>query len=165
MEQSGHVATVGFYLYCKLLKRAVETLQGKAPSYSFEVKIETPYNAKFPENYVNNVQLRCELYQRLGEATTLDDVKALFDEVIDRFGRLPEPALWLRSLSFIRVLAATKGVTLLKIETQTVVIERKLGSRTASLRRLLPRVQSPEALQQALEKIFNELGSLEKREG
>lgn len=157
LEQSGHVATVGFHLYCKLLKRAVETLQGKAPSYSFDVKIETPFNAKFPEHYVNDVQLRCELYQRLGEATSLEEVNALFEEVVDRFGTMPEPALWLRAISRIRVMAAMKGVTLIKVETQTVVLERRQGSRFASLRRLLPRVHLPDAFQKALQQILDSL--------
>jgi transcription-repair coupling factor (superfamily II helicase) len=124
-EQSGHVATIGFHLYCKLLKRAVQSLQGKVPAALTDTKLEIPVDARLPEDYVNDVSLRMELYQRLGEALSEEEVDALFKEIIDRFGAPPLPALWLCSFSKVRAFAALEGFTGVKIEGATLIAEKK----------------------------------------
>ncbi len=146
-EQSGHVSSIGFHLYCKLLKRAVDSIQGKAPSYSADVKIESPFDAKFPELYVNDVQIRCEFYQRLGEAITLQEVDSLFDEITDRFGKLPEEALWLKSLSRIKAEAARKGISLIKIEKVSMTVEKKQGTQQIVRKVIIPKISTPQQLE------------------
>jgi len=68
MEQSGQVSSIGFHLYCKLLKRAILTMQGKAPPTVVDTKIEFLADARIPEEYVNEWHLRMAIYQQLGEA-------------------------------------------------------------------------------------------------
>ena len=79
-EQSGHVSSIGFHLYCKLLKRTVQTLQGKVPSIITDTKVEFPIDARLPEEYVNEVSLRMEFYQRFGEALSWEEVDALWEK-------------------------------------------------------------------------------------
>lgn len=146
-EQSGHVAAVGFHLYCKMLKRTVKTLQGREGPPLTDVKMVFPYNAKLPESYVNAPSLRMELYQRLGEAASIGEVEAIWEEVEDRFGPAPEPAQWLYTLTRIRVLAAQKGVTVLKMDKVTLTIEYK----NDQIRKVIcGKITSPEVLEEKI---------------
>ncbi len=143
-EQSGHVAAIGFHLYCKMLKRAIESLQGKAPSWTIDTRVDTPFDAKLPEYYVNEVSLRMEFYQRLGEARTQEEVAAISEELRDRFGALPEPALWLLSLSRVRTYAASHGFTTIKLDSYTLFLERKTGKESHTNKVLVGRIKTPE---------------------
>lgn len=156
LEQSGHVSQIGFHLYCKLLKRTVDSMQGKAPSFSLETKVEIPCDARLPEYYVNDVNLRMELYQRLGDAATSEEVDAIWDEVKDRFGRPPEQALWLYHVSRIRVFAAKQGFTLVKLEQASLYYEKKKGTSMIQNRKLFGKVSSPQELEK---KIIAALGA------
>lgn len=156
LEQSGHVSQIGFHLYCKLLKRTVDSMQGKAPSFSLETKVEIPCDARLPEYYVNDVNLRMELYQRLGDAATSEEVDAIWDEVKDRFGRPPEQALWLYHVSRIRVFAAKQGFTLVKLEQASLYYEKKKGTSMIQNRKLFGKVSSPQELEK---KIISVLGA------
>jgi len=156
IEQSGHVSQIGFHLYCKLLKKTVDSLQGKAPSWSLETKIEIPCDARLPEYYVNDVSLRMELYQRFGDCQVVEDVDELFQEVRDRFGRPPEQALWLYHVTRIRCFAAKVGITHLKLESSTLFYEKKQGNKSLQNRVLFSKPKTPEALEK---KIFQVLGT------
>ncbi len=150
LEQSGHVSQIGFHLYCKLLKRTIESIQGKAPSWTLETKIEMPFDARLPEYYVNDVSLRMEIYQRLGDATTLEEVDSIWSEVKDRFGKPPEQARWLYHQSRVRVFAAQRGYTRIKLENASLVSERKTGNSVASNRSLLSSIKSPEEMEKKI---------------
>lgn len=155
MEQSGHVSSIGFHLYCKLLKRTIRTMQGKMPSVVTDTKVEFPADARLPENYVNEVNLRMEIYQRLGEAISYEEVDLIWDELKDRFGPPPEPALWLYHLTRIRVFGSLNGYTLIKQEQTTLTTEKqnKLN------KYLLAKPKTPE---EAEKKIIEKLESAQK---
>ncbi len=130
VEQSGQVSSIGFHLYCKLLKRTIKTLQGKlCPSFA-DTKMEYLFDARLPEDYVNEVSLRMEIYHRLGEALSWEEVDSLWAEVVDRFGSPPQPALWLYHLTRIRVFASLHNVTALKFEKMSLQIEKTKGEQT-----------------------------------
>lgn len=143
-DQSGNVAAIGFHLYCKLLKRTIESLQGKTSTWTIDTRIETPYDARLPESYVNEVSLRMEFYQRFGEARTVEEATELAKELADRFGPLPEQALWLVATTKIKIAGAQKGLTLIKLETHSVVLERKTGEKSQTNRVLMSRPKTPE---------------------
>ena len=124
IEQSGHISSVGFYLYCKLLKKTVKTLQGKQPPTFLETKVDFAVDARLPENYVNAPSLRMEFYQRFGEAATLEEAEGIFAELQDRFGPAPEPAAWLYGLCRIRIRAQQAGYVLIKGEKATLTLKR-----------------------------------------
>jgi transcription-repair coupling factor (superfamily II helicase) len=124
-RQSGHVSSIGFHLYCKLLKRTVDALKKNLEPTFFETKMEFPYDARLPEEYIPENSLRLEIYHRLGETLTLEEVDALFDELKDRFGKPPLPTVWLYHLSRIRTLAAQKRFISLKFNSHTLETERQ----------------------------------------
>jgi transcription-repair coupling factor (superfamily II helicase) len=122
-DQSGHVSSIGFHLYCKLLKRTVGILQGKLPSTICDTKMEFSHNAGLPEHYINATSLRLEIYQRLGEAISYDDVDNIVSEVKDRFGKLPEEAEWLFHLTRVRVFCSLNHITTLKLKATSFFAE------------------------------------------
>ena len=115
VQQSGQISAIGFHLYCKLLKRAIDALKKKAPITFNETKMEFSYDARIPEDYITEVSLRMEIYYRLGEASTFAEIDELLEEMKDRFGAPPEPVLWLYHLTRIRVFAAANHFSLAQI--------------------------------------------------
>ena len=154
IEQSGHVATIGFHLYCKLLRRTVDSMQGKAPSWTIDTRIDMPFDARLPESYVNDVALRMEIYQRLGDALTLEEVDQIWAEIRDRFGRPPELALWLYHQSRLRVYAAQRGYTLIKLDAFSLSWERKSGNKTSSNKVLIGKIKGPKELEEKIIKLL-----------
>jgi transcription-repair coupling factor (superfamily II helicase) len=146
-EQSGHVSSIGFHLYCKLLKRTIQTLQGKAPSVIYDTRVEISVDARLPEEYINEASLRMELYQRLGEAISWEEVDLIWEEMQDRFGAPPEPAIWLYHLTRIRVFAARHSCLLIKQEKLSLTIEKKKGKDTVTRKLLLPKLKTAQALE------------------
>lgn len=143
-EQSGQVETIGFHQYCKWLKRAVKALQGKAAPSLVETKVEASIDARLPEDYVNEVSLRMEFYQRLGEAMSLEEVDEVAEELQDRFGPLPGPAKWLIHLSRIKSAAALKGITSIQIGKATLTLEKKKGKQTDIKKSLFKKTDDPQ---------------------
>ncbi len=148
VSQSGQVSAVGFHLYCKMLKRAIDALKKQTPISFTETKMEFNFDARLPEEYINEVSLRMEIYYRLGEAASLNDVDEIMAELKDRFGKPPEPVIWLYHLTRIRIFATIQQFTLLKFSNLSFVAEQQLGQELKRQTILLPKkVQSPDALE------------------
>lgn len=133
-RQHGHIAAVGFDLYCRLLAQAVSELKGEAPrllteemrSYTLpleqNVQITLPLDASLPEEYVPDDALRLQLYRRLSEITRLDEIAAMEAELKDRFGPLPVPALNLLYQLRLKVIALQAQVEAIVVEYKEVAI-------------------------------------------
>ena len=111
--QSGEIDEVGFTLYADLLARAVRTLQhggdtATAPRGT-EVDLHAP--ALLTEDYVPDVHMRLVLYKRIASAPTTEALQQLQEEVVDRFGVLPEPGKLLFQAAALKVRAATLGIS------------------------------------------------------
>jgi transcription-repair coupling factor (superfamily II helicase) len=146
IQQSGQVSAIGFHLYCKLLKRAIEALKLKKPITFNDTKMEHSFDARLPENYIEEVSLRMEIYYRLGDAASLEEIEDLLTELNDRFGIPPEPVLWLYHLTRIRTFAAQNHFTLLKFGALSLLAEKQKGKETLSRTFLLPKkVQNPQS--------------------
>lgn len=154
LEQSGHVSAIGFHLYCKMLKRAMQTLQGKTPGVVCELKMEAAVDARLPDDYVNETTLRMEIYQRLGEALSVEDVEGIWKEMRDRFGPPPLPAQWLYHLSRLRVQASLKGYTLIKVEKIAVYLEKQSGKKTQTSKVLFSLPKTPKEFEAKLLKLL-----------
>jgi transcription-repair coupling factor (superfamily II helicase) len=117
-EQSGHVAGVGFDLYVRLVGEAVEAyravIDGKtvaAVEEPKDVRIDLPVDANLPPEYIGSDRLRLEGYRRLAAAQDDAAIAAVVEELVDRYGPLPEPALLLVAAARLRLLCRQYGVT------------------------------------------------------
>ncbi|MGZ3732652.1 MAG: helicase-related protein, partial [Parachlamydiaceae bacterium] len=154
-EQSGQVAAIGFHLYCKMLKKAVQRLQGKVNEYvMLQTKMEVPFDASLPEEYVPETNLRIEMYQRLGEAESYSEIESIWVELQDRFGSPPQPAEWLYYLTRIRFHAATHGYLTLKVDKYGLYVEKQVGKKAVPKRFSLNMPKSPQDFEAALLKIL-----------
>jgi transcription-repair coupling factor (superfamily II helicase) len=121
-QQSGHIAAVGYELYCQMLENAVRNLTHQAPKITTEVDIDLPVEAFIPSNYVPEMRHKIDLYRRL---TRLDDIRQLEDlrlELLDRFGDIPRETLRLFQLAELRVDAAIWMVKSITTEDEYLVL-------------------------------------------
>jgi transcription-repair coupling factor (superfamily II helicase) len=117
-EQSGHVAGVGFDLYVRLVGEAVEAYRAVADGKTVataeepkEVRIDLPVDAHLPPDYIGSDRLRLEAYRRLAAASDDAGVDAVIEELVDRYGPLPEPVRRLVAVARLRLLCREYGVT------------------------------------------------------
>lgn len=151
VQQSGHVSSIGFHLYCKLLKRTIEALKHEAPTTFLETRLEFAYDAKLSSNYIPDSSLRLEIYHRLGEATSNEEVDNIFEELKDRFGAPPLSVTWLYHMTRIRVFANKLNYTTLKFLAHTIATEHvSLPPKSF----LLPPQSSPAALEAFVVKLL-----------
>jgi transcription-repair coupling factor (superfamily II helicase) len=109
--QSGHIAAVGYDLYCEMVTEAVAELKGETPPEPVEVKIDVPVDAFLPSDYVMREDLRLEAYRRLAAVTTVEQVDDVRAEWEDRYGPVPEPAAALLAVAQLRVRALRAGIS------------------------------------------------------
>src|SRR5690349_18382763 len=110
-EQSGHIADVGFDLYVRLVGEAVNEFKGEGSTEPTEMKIELPVDAHLPHDYVPSERLRLEMYKRLAEVGSDDDVDALREELVDRYGEPPQPVASLLDVARFRARCRRAGLT------------------------------------------------------
>lgn len=109
-EQSGHIADVGFDLYVRLVGEAVQDFKGDAEPEVNEVRIELPVDAHVPHDYIPSERLRLEIYKRLAEVRTDEDVDGLREELVDRYGEPPAVVESLMVVARFRARARRAGI-------------------------------------------------------
>jgi len=109
-KQHGHIAAVGFDLYCQTLERAVQELKGEPVVESRPVNLHLGVDIKIPEHYLPEAGDRLVVYKRLAAAHEAADVDRLQAETEDRFGRLPPAGRNLFDMGRLRILADNAGV-------------------------------------------------------
>jgi transcription-repair coupling factor (superfamily II helicase) len=139
--QSGHIAAVGFDLYCELVTEAVSELKGEERVEPFEVVVDVPLDAHLPREYVARDDVRMEAYRRLAAVTAPADVEDIRTEWLDRYGPLPPPAEALLAVARLRAECVRIRATSVSVQKGTARIEglELKESQKVRLRRLAPR--------------------------
>src|SRR6056297_2249881 len=109
-SQSGHIAAVGYDLYCQMVTEAVADLKGEAPEEPAEIKLDLPLDANLPPDYVAKEELRLEAYRRLAAVRTEGEVADIRAEWEDRYGPVPDTAARLLDVARLRAECARTGV-------------------------------------------------------
>ncbi len=118
-EQSGHIADVGFDLYMRMVGEAVQEYKSgiiETEEKTLECKVELPINAHLSTQYVPGERLRLDLYRRLADVKSVEDVNYIESELLDRFGALPEEAKSLLGVASLR--AQAKALKLTEVVVQ-----------------------------------------------
>ena len=110
-EQSGHIAAVGFDLYVRLVGEAVAEFKGERGADVPEVKVELPVDAHLPHDYLPGERLRLEAYRKIASAESAEDLAAVREELVDRYGEPPQPVDNLLAVADFRVNARRFGLT------------------------------------------------------
>jgi transcription-repair coupling factor (superfamily II helicase) len=109
-EQSGHIASVGFDAYARILAESVNELRGAPVEQESELRIDLPVKAFIPPGWLAQEALRLELYRRIGMARDHEGLAMIRDETADRFGALPDPVQVLFAIGSLRLTAQALGV-------------------------------------------------------
>ena len=135
-QQSGHIAAVGYELYCQLLENAVHILQKRPPKVRLEVEIALPGDAYLPPDYVDDMRLKIDLYRRLTRVSRREELDDFRTELIDRFGEPPRPVERLLELTGLKLDAASWRISAIYIEGEFVVFKYDDRQRIEQLARL-----------------------------
>ena len=140
-SQSGHIAAVGYDLYCQLVTEAVSEMKGEKPIEVPEVKVDITVDAHLPESYVPSEDLRLEAYRRLATIRTEAELADIESEWRDRFGPLPTPAEALVNVAALRVECIRLGISEIVTNGNDIRISpiQLKASQTMTLRRLASR--------------------------
>jgi transcription-repair coupling factor (superfamily II helicase) len=109
-EQSGHIAAVGYELYCQLLEQAVSSLKGQPPQRRVGVHLELGIDSYIPRSYIPVGRQRMEIYRRLATCSKVADVRQLAGDLDDAYGKVPQEVEVLLDLAEIRLLAGSLGI-------------------------------------------------------
>lgn len=139
-QQSGHIAAIGFDLYCQLLKQSVSKLKGEPAADRVDLSLHVDFlctnearylkdpsdslPAFIPAAYMPEARLRITAYRELAEASRIEDLEALRENWADRFGHLPAPAVHLLTATEIKIRAARKGCGALEIQDRKLKLSK-----------------------------------------
>ncbi|MCL2006357.1 MAG: transcription-repair coupling factor [Planctomycetaceae bacterium] len=116
-QQSGHIATVGYEMYCQFLETAIRTLKRMPPRTVIDVELDLPGAALIPMDYVKDQRIKIDLYRRLTRVSTLEESMDLRKEMQKRFGKPPLEVRRLLIHSQIKVLAHGYRIRNIKLES------------------------------------------------
>ncbi len=109
--QHGHLEKVGYDMYCKILKEAVDELRGKKVERGGEVKVAIDYGAFIPDGYIPSGQRKIDAYSKISAVSSLDEAKRLQAELRDVYGEVPRSVVNLISTALIKNLSARCGAS------------------------------------------------------
>jgi transcription-repair coupling factor (superfamily II helicase) len=120
-QQSGHIAVVGYELYCSLLEAAVQQLKRLPPKETVEVDVQLPGDAYLPRSYVPDLRLKIDLYRRLARVAHPAELADFRAELVDRFGPPPATAEHLLDVAEVRIAAHRWRVDSIHLEEPYMV--------------------------------------------
>lgn len=109
-KQHGHMVSIGFELYCQLIREAVEEMRGEKKEKIPEITIEIPVSAYIPKDYISDDSLRIEAYREIKSADILNKISDLVDSFIDRYGPIPKPLKNLIEIAKLKILMKKAGI-------------------------------------------------------
>lgn len=122
-EQSGHMVNIGYELYCKMVDDAVRALQGEIVNEEKEeITVNLKASAYIPEEYIYEESIKLQMYKKIAAVRSRDDEDEIIDELIDRFGDVPQPAINLIKISHIRYLAGLLSITDIQQQGNKVIL-------------------------------------------
>ena len=169
-QQSGHIAAIGFELYCQLLRQSIERLQGKTPAIRADATVKADFlclseatmstrsahaellGAYLPASYIESTRTRMACYTQLAKCCTHADTDDLATQWKDRFGTLPLEAEHLLLMHKIKIAASDRNIAQVEISGQKLMLTRNndyilLDRRFPRLRKLHAADKLKEALQ------------------
>lgn len=144
-QQSGHINAVGFDLYTEMLEEVVKKARGEEPvetsvKKEIDVKIEYDGTAIFPVDYISDSDQRYDFYRRLSKSQNLEIINQIEDELIDRFGKLPETSRNLIAICRLKVMGSIAGFKRISVKKGILVAELDLSSDSKQSQKTLGRL-------------------------
>ena len=132
-EQSGHIDSVGYELYCRLLSAAIRKLKGEPEPIVATTLLELNISNNIPRGYIQSENHRMEIYRRMVTCTSLADIDLLRNDIKDQFGNLPEQVDYLLQLAEIRIKASEKHIEAIVQKEPDLIFKLKPEAHVASM--------------------------------
>ena len=132
-EQSGHIAAVGYDMYCRILQQTVHALKHEPEPQRADVALSIGLTAFLPESYAPDPAQRIELYRKLQRATCEPDIQTVLGEMRDRFGEPPPEAVNLLAEARVRLFAARAGMSSVVFHNAVLVCQAADAERTRQI--------------------------------
>ncbi|MCR5611066.1 MAG: transcription-repair coupling factor [Clostridiales bacterium] len=117
-EQSGHMAEVGYELYCKLINAAIREVRNEPVKPDLDTVMEIPVDAHIPPSYIPRERGRISMYKRIAAICDLDSLRDVQDELIDRYGDIPKPVQNLLEISLLKSEAEEVGISSVTVKKE-----------------------------------------------
>ncbi|MBO5550452.1 MAG: transcription-repair coupling factor, partial [Lachnospiraceae bacterium] len=121
-EQSGHMAEVGYDLYCKMLDSAVKKERGIEDHSDFSTYIDMDIDALIPDSYIRNENMKLDMYKRIARVSSDDEASDMRDELTDRFGRIPKGTDNLIEIALLRTKAHELFIENIKVTDKDITM-------------------------------------------
>jgi len=121
-RQSGHMESVGYDMYIKILNEAVLEERGETPGQKADCTVNIGRDSYIPETYIKNPAQRIDVYKKIARITASEDVDDIAEELLDRYGDLPPSVETLMNVSLARALGAECGFTQIERKGNDAVI-------------------------------------------
>ncbi len=123
-EQHGHMDSVGYDMYCRLLDEAVRELKGEPlKREESEITIDINISAYIDDSYISSEGKKIEMYKKIAAIRDAQDVMDIEDELTDRYGDMPEPVRNLIAIAHIKAISASLGITSVTEKDDTVIFQ------------------------------------------
>ena len=109
-QQHGHMDSVGYDMYCKILKESVSKLQGSTEIGREPATLDIQVDAYIPERYIKNINHRIDMYKKISIIETEDERAEMIDELIDRYGEPPRSVMNLLEIALLKAQATELGI-------------------------------------------------------
>ncbi|WP_352399499.1 transcription-repair coupling factor [Anaerotignum sp.] len=130
-EQHGHMESVGYDMYCRLLEEEVQNLKGEAPKEELaETTVDINISAYIPDFYIKNQEQRMELYKKIANVRTQEAYFDIQEEMEDRYGDLPKSVQTLLEIVLIKAEARSLGISSIVQKRGNIVIEFRSDAKT-----------------------------------
>ncbi len=110
-RQHGHMETVGYDMYMQMLNEAIAEVKGEPIQRASTCTVDIQIEAYIPEEYIESTSSRIDMYRKIATVRDEEDESELIDEIIDRYGEPPKAIIGLITVSLVRNMAASMGIT------------------------------------------------------
>jgi len=119
--QHGHLGQVGYDMYCKILDEVIKEMKGIQVQEEIDVQIDINVSSYIPDDFIDNSSQKIEIYQNIALCKSEEDIQNVVDEIIDRYGRVPEEIENLLEITRIKNLCKQVGITKVSQKATSVI--------------------------------------------
>ena len=103
--QSGHIETIGYEMYVRMLEESIKTVKGETLQIKSQTTIELSVDAYIPSSYISDSGQKIDMYKKIASITSRDDFDEIYDELTDRFGDVPKSVLNVMNVSYLKIIS------------------------------------------------------------
>lgn len=119
--QHGHMDQIGYDMYCKILDEVVKEMKGIKVEEELDVQIDINVSSYIPDEFIDNSSQKIEIYQNIALCKSETDIQNVVDEIIDRYGRMPEEIENLLEITRIKNLCREKGISKISQKKDSII--------------------------------------------